>query len=53
MPTYPEKLGAATQARVEVPVAPVQALHGDAHLGNVRLTASGLRWLDWEESLLP
>lgn len=36
--------------RVELPDAPVQALHGDAHLGNVRLTAAGLRWLDWEES---
>ena len=36
--------------RLDLPDAPVQALHGDAHLGNVRLTAGGLRWLDWEES---
>ena len=36
--------------RVELPDAPIQALHGDAHLGNVRLTAAGIRWLDWEES---
>jgi Ser/Thr protein kinase RdoA (MazF antagonist) len=36
--------------RVNPPRTPVQALHGDAHLGNVRMTASGLRWLDWEES---
>ncbi|HEX5015619.1 MAG TPA: hypothetical protein VFV72_15850 [Candidatus Limnocylindrales bacterium] len=52
--SYGERADAATirglLARVDVPVTPVQALHGDAHLGNVRLTASGLRWLDWEES---
>jgi Ser/Thr protein kinase RdoA (MazF antagonist) len=35
---------------LEIPDMPVQALHGDAHLGNVRLTGNGLRWLDWEES---
>jgi len=36
--------------RLDLPDGPVQALHGDAHLGNVRMTADGLRWLDWEES---
>ena len=29
---------------------PIQALHGDSHLGNVAMTRQGLVWLDWEES---
>ena len=37
-------------ARIEVPTADVQALHGDAHLGNVLATATGAVWIDWEES---
>jgi hypothetical protein len=37
-------------ARIVVPDLPVQALHGDAHLGNVVLTERGPTWLDWEES---
>jgi Ser/Thr protein kinase RdoA (MazF antagonist) len=37
-------------ARIEVPAAAAQALHGDAHLGNVLATASGPVWIDWEES---
>jgi aminoglycoside phosphotransferase (APT) family kinase protein len=28
----------------------VQALHGDAHLGNVMVTSTGPLWGDWEES---
>ena len=52
--THGETADAATirelLGRLEVPDMPVQALHGDAHLGNVRLTAGGIRWIDWEES---
>lgn len=35
---------------LQLPELPVQPLHGDAHLGNVLATTSGLRWVDWEES---
>jgi Ser/Thr protein kinase RdoA (MazF antagonist) len=35
---------------IALPDLPVQAVHGDAHLGNVAMTSDGLRWLDWEES---
>jgi thiamine kinase-like enzyme len=35
---------------IVLPDAIVQALHGDAHLGNVVVAAGRLRWLDWEES---
>lgn len=38
------------RARLRLPDLPVQAIHGDAHLGNVVLTDGGLAWLDWEES---
>lgn len=37
-------------ARIVLPDLPHQALHGDAHLGNVVATPDGVRWLDWEES---
>lgn len=36
--------------RLDLPGLAVQALHGDAHLGNVVLTAGGPCWVDWEES---
>lgn len=29
---------------------PLQPLHGDAHLGNVMNTTSGLLWTDWEDA---
>lgn len=32
--------------------APLQWLHGDAHLNNVRSTADGPLWLDWEDACL-
>lgn len=35
---------------IAVPDGPVQAVHGDAHLGNAAMTSGGLCWLDWEES---
>jgi Ser/Thr protein kinase RdoA (MazF antagonist) len=38
------------RSRLDLPDAPVQALHGDAHLGNVVAAADGIRWIDWEES---
>lgn len=40
----------AMRDRLDLPDLPVQALHGDAHLGNVVLTPAGVSWLDWEES---
>ncbi|GHF15443.1 hypothetical protein GCM10017786_56510 [Amycolatopsis deserti] len=33
-----------------LPDGPVQALHGDAHPGNLLATASGPRWLDFEDT---
>ena len=36
--------------RLDLPHLPVQALHGDAHLGNVVRTTAGACWVDWEES---
>lgn len=40
----------AFAARVDVADGPVQAVHGDAHLGNVMATRGGPVWIDWEES---
>jgi hypothetical protein len=31
---------------------PIQALHGDAHMGNVMNTTVGLLWADWEDVFL-
>jgi hypothetical protein len=31
---------------------PLQALHGDAHEGNLMHTAQGLLWTDWEDTFL-
>jgi hypothetical protein len=36
--------------RLELPDQRVQALHGDAHMGNVVVTDAGACWVDWEES---
>jgi Ser/Thr protein kinase RdoA (MazF antagonist) len=38
------------RAAIVVPLGPVQAVHGDAHLGNVLATSAGQVWIDWEES---
>lgn len=32
--------------------APMQALHGDAHFGNLMVTREGLLWTDWEDAFL-
>jgi hypothetical protein len=32
--------------------APVQPLHGDAHEGNLLVTADGLLWSDWEDAFV-
>jgi len=29
---------------------PLQALHGDAHMGNLMMTNQGLLWADWEDA---
>lgn len=31
---------------------PMQALHGDAHFGNLMVTGDGLLWTDWEDAFL-
>jgi hypothetical protein len=31
---------------------PMQALHGDAHFGNLMVTRGGLLWTDWEDAFL-
>lgn len=31
---------------------PHQALHGDAHMGNLMMTSEGLLWTDWEDCFL-
>jgi Ser/Thr protein kinase RdoA (MazF antagonist) len=51
-PARPEDAGRIRgfAARIDVPEAPTQAVHGDAHLGNVLPTVDGQVWLDWEES---
>lgn len=36
--------------RIVIPDGPVQALHGDAHLGNVFVERERQVWIDWEES---
>jgi hypothetical protein len=36
--------------RIDLPDLSGQALHGDAHLGNVVMSGSRVCWLDWEES---
>src|SRR5262245_37346623 len=35
---------------LELPDLPVQAIHGDAHIGNVVMALGQLHWLDWEEA---
>ena len=51
-PLLPEEAARLLEmrSRLNLPDGAVQALHGDAHLGNVVLTPRGVCWLDWEES---
>ena len=44
------ELGEGLRARVEALEGPLQAVHGDAHLGNALMTADGVRWTDWEDT---
>ena len=45
-----ERIGRRLEARLEALDAPVQALHGDAHLRNVVQTARGPLWNDFEDT---
>jgi hypothetical protein len=51
-PVRPEAAAALRRgvAALRLPDLPVQAVHGDAHLGNVITTDAGVVWIDWEES---
>jgi aminoglycoside phosphotransferase (APT) family kinase protein len=42
--------GARLAARIDALDVPLQAIHGDAHLGNVIQTARGPLWNDWEDA---
>ena len=44
--------GESIRAAVEALELPLQAVHGDAHLGNVINTAAGPLWNDWEDTML-
>ncbi len=44
-----ERLNASLEALKSFPS---QALHGDAHLGNLMNTSQGLLWTDWEDTFL-
>jgi hypothetical protein len=44
--------GSDVLARVEALELPLQAVHGDAHLGNVVNTPAGPLWNDWEDAQL-
>jgi aminoglycoside phosphotransferase (APT) family kinase protein len=46
------RVGADVKRRIEALALPVQAVHGDAHLGNVINTARGPLWNDWEDTFL-
>lgn len=46
------RLGIQVRADVEAAAGPAQAVHGDAHLGNVLHTADGPLWTDWEDTFL-
>lgn len=44
--------GAEVRASIEDLGLPMQAVHGDAHLGNAINTAAGPLWNDWEDTML-
>jgi Ser/Thr protein kinase RdoA (MazF antagonist) len=43
---------AALRAQLEANTAPLQLIHGDAHLNNALHTAQGMRWHDWEDAFI-
>ncbi len=46
------RVGASVHRRIDRLELPLQAIHGDAHLGNVVNGADGPLWNDWEDALL-
>jgi hypothetical protein len=44
------RAGQRVADRLDALALPVQAVHGDAHLGNVISTANGPLWNDWEDT---
>ncbi len=44
------EVGARVRRRIAVLGLPVQAIHGDAHLGNVISGPDGPLWNDWEDA---
>jgi len=44
------EIAARTREQIECLRLPMQALHGDAHLGNVLASPNGLLWTDWEDT---
>jgi Ser/Thr protein kinase RdoA (MazF antagonist) len=46
------RVGADVSRRIDALALSVQAVHGDAHLGNVINTARGPLWNDWEDTFL-
>jgi hypothetical protein len=45
-----QRAGAELASAIDALDVPLQALHGDAHLGNVIQTARGPLWNDWEDT---
>jgi len=50
--TVLRRVAAAVREGVERLALPLQAVHGDAHLGNVLATSRGPLWNDWEDTFL-
>jgi Ser/Thr protein kinase RdoA (MazF antagonist) len=46
------RAAAGVRRRIDALALPVQAVHGDAHLGNVINTARGPLWNDWGDAFL-
>jgi Ser/Thr protein kinase RdoA (MazF antagonist) len=46
------RTAAEVRRRIDALALPLQAVHGDAHLGNVINTARGPLWNDWEDTFL-
>jgi Phosphotransferase enzyme family len=44
--------GAGVRAAIDDLELPTQAVHGDAHLGNIINAAEGPLWNDWEDTML-
>lgn len=43
---------AALRSQADAYTAPLQLIHGDAHLNNALHTAQGMRWHDWEDAFI-